>query len=75
MPHIKIIAFKGCLPALELHDRLGEILRCDPTRFTLCLDIVPTPQQAEARKLFGSPTILVDDREYQTERRGPAGFY
>ena len=37
--------------------------------------LVPTPQDAESKGLFGSPTIKVDGQEIQADRRGPAGFF
>ncbi|WP_126376139.1 hypothetical protein [Desulfovibrio ferrophilus] len=75
MRNIKIIAFKGCLPALKLHDTMKNLIAEGPSRFTLSLDIVPSPHLAKKMGLYGSPTILANKKEYQAERRGPASFY
>ncbi|MBU1001567.1 MAG: hypothetical protein KKE73_03480 [Proteobacteria bacterium] len=75
MHNIEILAFKGCLPALTLYNSLLELLEQDPSRFTVRLDIVPAPRQAKKMGMHGSPTILVNQREYQIKRRGPASFY
>jgi len=72
---IKIVAFKGCLPALDLHDKLQKFIGDNSSQFTLHLDVVSSLQLAEKMKLFGSPTIFVGRKEYQEERKGPAGFY
>lgn len=74
IPQIRIIAFKGCVPALQLHDGLRTRLAGWNTR-AVGLVLVPTPDRAEQMGLYGSPTIIADGREFQAERRGPAGFY
>jgi hypothetical protein len=37
--------------------------------------VTPSADRAAELGLHGSPTIVVDGREYQRERKGPAGFY
>ena len=73
-PEIRIIAFKGCIPALRLHDDLRMRL-AGRGPGAVGLTVVPTPDLAERMGLHGSPTIIAGEREFQAERRGPAGFY
>jgi hypothetical protein len=73
-PEIRIIAFKGCIPALRLHDDLRMRL-AGRGPGVVGLTVVPTPDLAGRMGLHGSPTIIAGGREFQAGRRGPAGFY
>lgn len=74
-PDIRIIAFKGCLPALQLHDDLRALQPGQRDMGNLELVLVPSPEHAGRMRLHGSPTIFAGHREFQARRKGPAGFY
>lgn len=72
---VEIIAFKGCESALDLRDQVEDLVDTENLEAEVKLTIVTSRDKAKEMGLFGSPTILIDGQEYQTERRGPAGFY
>ncbi len=73
--HIKLITFRGCLSTIDFHYTLEVTIAGNGLDATVEMVQVPSPEVAEEYGLYGSPTILVDDEEYQETRRGPAGFY
>lgn len=75
MKHIKLITFRGCQSTVDFCDALENSNADDGLDITVKMVQVPSPQDAAEYGLYGSPTILVDDEEYQESRRGPAGFY
>lgn len=72
---LEIITFKGCESALNLRDQVEDLVDTENLEAEVKLTIVTSRDEAKEMGLFGSPTILIDRQEYQTERRGPAGFY
>ena len=75
MKHLQIIAFKGCKTSIDFHENVYELIREEGMDVKLELISVPSTKEAMERGLFGSPTILIDGKEYQQERSGPIGFY
>ncbi len=75
MRHVKLITFRGCQATVDFCDALEDSIIKDGHDITVEMVQVPSPEAAEEQGLYGSPTILVDDQEFQEARRGPAGFY
>lgn len=72
---IEIITFKGCESALDLRDLVEDLINTLNLQMELKLTITASGDTAKETGLYGSPTLLIDGKEYQMERRGPAGFY
>jgi len=72
---VEITTFKGCQPTVDLHTELEDLIEDQRLDIEIALKLVPSPDQAEPMGLFGSPTIRIDGAEFQSERRGQAGFY
>lgn len=72
---VEITTFKGCQPTVDLQGELEDLIEDQSLDVELVLTLVPSPDQAEAMGLYGSPTIQIDGREVQPKGRGPAGFF
>jgi hypothetical protein len=72
---ISIVTFKGCQSTMDFRDLVER--QIDARRIDARIEMIVTPSADRAAELGlrGSPTILLDGREYQRERQGPAGFY
>ncbi len=75
MQHIQLRTFKGCQSTVDFRDRLEDLGNREELDLDIEMVIVPSPESAEEMGLFGSPTFLTNGVEFQSERRGPAGFY
>ena len=75
MTSLKIITFKGCQPTVDLRADLEDVIAKENLQVDLQVELVHSPQLAEEKGLFGSPTIILDGNEIQRDRRGPAGFF
>lgn len=73
MGNITIKIFSGCPFGEELAAELKK--HQEKESFYLEVKKIPTADLAEDQGLFGSPTLLVNGKEYQQERRGTPGFY
>ncbi len=72
---ITIVTFKGCQPTIRLRSELEAIIEERSLDIKVGLDVVPAPSRALERKLFGSPTVFVGDKELQVRSNPIAGFY
>lgn len=72
---VSVIAFKGCQFSMDIMAGLEILDREKTWRVDSELLLVRNIAQAKSMGLYGSPTIIVDGREYQDWRRGPAGLY
>lgn len=70
---ITLTAFAGCPITEELIDKLEQIRVS--AGFTIRLENVYRAEDAERKGLYGSPTIHINQHEYQMNRRGAAGVY
>jgi len=75
MHNIQLHTFKGCQSTVDFRDRLEDLINREELDLEIEMVMVPSPENAEEMGLFGSPTILINGVEFQSERRGPAGFY
>lgn len=73
MDTIEIITFEGCDTAQKLVADL-ESLRPQES-FELRTRIVPSSDRAAELGLYGSPTIMLNGREYQKDPSSRPGFY
>ncbi len=72
---MRVVAYKGCQFSLDLMAGLHARHEEGHWRIASELCLVQGHAQALDRGLRGSPTILVDGREFQAWRHGPAGIY
>lgn len=75
MRRLELKTFKGCCSALNFYREIEELVSSEDIDLKIEYHIVPSSAKAGVMGLFGSPTLIFDGREYQEERRGPAGFY
>ena len=73
--HVRILAYKGCQFTMDLLNAIYVLNRDHGDCVSSELELVQSLGQARMMGLYGSPTILVDGREYQDWWRGPAGLY
>jgi len=70
---LTLTAFAGCPITDDLAAALGN--HKEKENFSIVLNLVYRAEDAAEKGLYGSPTILFNDLEYQEERRGEAGVY
>ncbi len=73
--NIRIVTFKGCQPTLDFRLELEPLIEEQSLDIEVELDVVPSPSQARARTLFGSPTVFVGEKELQARSEPHPGFY
>jgi hypothetical protein len=72
---VSIVTFKGCQSTMDFRDMLENLIDQGIIAARVSMTVTPSADRAAELGLYGSPTILLDGREYQRDRRGPAGFY
>lgn len=75
MKKIQIVTFKGCQSAVDFRSEISNLVEAKKLNVEVEMILVPSPEKAGEKGLYGSPTILIDGVEYNQERRGPAGYY
>jgi hypothetical protein len=75
MKTVELITFKGCQSTVDFRDSLESLVADQGLDLEVELNIVPSPAESESSGLYGSPTIVIDGQDFQSARRGPAGFY
>jgi len=75
MSTIELITFKGCQSTIDFRSKLERWIRQEAQDWEVRMRLVPSPEHAIEMGLHGAPTIIIDGREYQQDRRGPAEFY
>jgi hypothetical protein len=75
MKTITVVTFKGCQSAMDFKDELDEQIDENELSIQVEFSFVPTPKQAEAMSLYGSPTILVEGEIYAQDEHAVPGFY
>ncbi len=73
MNTVRVVTFEGCNTATKLVEELEELRNRQP--FELDVTVVPSADRAAEMGLHGSPTIYINDVEYQKDKSGDAGFY
>jgi hypothetical protein len=69
------VTFKGCQSTMDFRDLVEKLIDARMIDARIEMIVTPSADRAAELGLRGSPTIIIDGREYQHERRGPAGFY
>jgi predicted thioredoxin/glutaredoxin len=75
MKTIQVITFKGCQSTIDFLNTLENSRLIKKIKYHIKMTVVPSENISRKAGLYGSPTILINGREYQKERRGPPGFY
>jgi hypothetical protein len=75
MRKIEILTFKGCQTAVELAQKLTEMIKDNLLEAEVITTVVPTLEEAQVKGLNGSPTIKIDGEEYQKQIMAKPGFY
>jgi len=75
MQTIKVITFKGCQTAIDFTQQLTALNKQINLDAEINTIVVPSPEKAEEMGLYGSPTILINDEEYQKQPFATPGFY
>jgi len=72
---LELVTFKGCESTTSLRNRIERLAETHRLEIAVRLRVVHSPHHSQENGLFGSPTILMNDVEFQRDRRGPPGFY
>jgi len=75
MVKVEIKTFKGCQSSIDFRTYLEDFFNEKQLGIEIKLTLIRSPEQSATAGLYGSPTIMLDGKEYQEERRGPPGFY
>lgn len=75
MKKIDLLTFKGCQTAIELGRHMADLIQTENLEAEVETIVVPSLEQAEEMGLYGSPTILIDGKEYQKQLYPHPGFY
>ena len=75
MHTVSIVTFKGCQSTIDFRDLVESLIDKGTIEARVSMTVTPSADRAAELGLYGSPTILLDGREYQRDRRKPAGFY
>lgn len=75
MNKIQLITFKGCQTTIDFIRQLRDLVQKNGLDTDIEIITVPSPEKAEEMGLYGSPTLLIDGREYQKQPFSQPGFY
>ncbi|MBU0946945.1 MAG: hypothetical protein KJ804_00510 [Proteobacteria bacterium] len=75
MKKIELLTFKGCQTAIELSRHMANLIAAENIDAEITTIIVPSLEKAIEMGLYGSPTILIDGKEYQKQAVSHPGFY
>lgn len=73
MRKIEIITFTGCDTSARLVEELQTVQ--EKHNFDLETSLVPSADMSEEMGLFGSPTVMVNGKEFQKDPGANSGFY
>jgi hypothetical protein len=73
MKKIHVVTFDGCGTARKLIADLENLQESE--NFQMYVTVVPSVEKAGEMGLYGSPTIYIDDIEYQRDTNSSPGFY
>jgi len=70
---VRVLSSEGCANALPTVERLREVADELGVPIDLTLVVVATPEEAQALRFLGSPTVQLDGRDLEPAARGATG--
>ena len=75
MNKIQLLTFKGCQTTLDFLQQLTDLIQARHLDVETEIITVSSLEKAKEMGLYGSPTILINGKEYQQQPLAKPGFY
>jgi len=70
---VRVLSSEGCANTPPTVERLRQVADALGVRIDLATVVVATPEEAEALRFLGSPTVQLDGRDLEPAARGATG--